>query len=273
MRSSNPALKAFTQPQTWDDAHGRPLSKTRANTMTIGGTVTATSILLGICVAAAIGSWATVANPNYAYLQFPFLFGGMISGLVLGLVIAFKPRIAQFLAPVYAALQGLFLGAFSYMVGNMVAAKVGASGSGTQIGTTLVLQAVGLTFAITAAMLFCYVSGIIKPGKVFRAVVVSAMGGLMLFFVVALVMSLFGNSTLISVYSPTNGGLISVGFSLLVVGLASLVLVLDFQMIDQGVRAGLPKHMEWYAGFALLVTLVWLYIELLRLLAKLRSNN
>ncbi|VAX39518.1 hypothetical protein MNBD_PLANCTO03-2357 [hydrothermal vent metagenome] len=274
MRSSNPTLRAFEAPQTWDDAHaGRPLSKAGTNTMTIGGTVTATSILLGICVAAAIGSWAAVSSANYAFLQFPFLLGGMIGGLVFGLIISFKPRTAQFLAPVYAALQGLFLGAFSYMVGNMVAAKVGASGSGTQIGTTLVLQAIGLTFAITAAMLFCYVSGIIKPGRVFRAVVVSAMGGLMLFFVVALVMSLFGNSTLISVYSPTNGGLISVGFSLLVIVIASLVLVLDFQWIDHGIQAGLPKHMEWYAGFALLVTLVWLYIEILRLLAKLRSNN
>jgi uncharacterized YccA/Bax inhibitor family protein len=275
MRTANPTLSAFGQPQTWADAHGRnSLAETKANVMTIGGTVTATSILLGVCVAGAVVSWGLASSATYAHLAWPIGIGGMILGLVLGLVITFKPKTARFLAPVYALLEGLFLGVFSFMVGGMVAAKTGdAGGGGLQIGHTLILQAVTLTFAITAGMLFAYASGIVKPGRVFRTVVMTGVFGAMLFFVVALVMSIFGNNTLISVYSPTNGGMISVGFSVLMVVIASLVLVLDFEFIAASVRAQQPKYMEWYAGFSLLVTLVWLYIELLRLLAKLRSGD
>lgn len=279
MRSANPTLRAFSQPQTWDDAHGgRPVAGTRSNVMTVGGTVTATGILLGICTAAAIGSWAAATSASYSHLMYPMLIGGCLGGLVLAMVITFKPGSAPYLAPVYAALEGLFLGAFSFLVGGAVSTKLaGAEGAGAFAaaaeGKALVFQAIGLTFAITAAMLFCYATRIIRPGRVFRAVVISAGGGVCLFAFAAFGLALFGNHTLIGVYSPTNGGLISVGFSLLVVVIASLFLVLDFQFIEQGVRSGMPKHMEWYAGFALLVTLVWLYVELLRLLAKLRSSN
>ena len=276
MRTANPTLSAFNRPQTWVDAHGRDsLAETNANVMTIGGTVTATSILLGVCVAGAVVSWGLAGNPTYAHLAMPIGIGGLILGLVLGLVITFKPTTARFLSPVYAAAEGLFLGVFSFWVGGMVAAKTGAEtgGGGLQIGHTLILQAVTLTFAITAGMLFAYASGIVKPGRVFRTVVMSGVIGACLFGLVAMVMAIFGNSTLISVYSPTNGGMISVGFSVLMVVIASLVLVLDFEFIASGVRAQAPKHMEWYAGFSLLVTLVWLYIELLRLLAKLRSSD
>lgn len=270
MRLGNPALRHFEQPQTWDQTFGRgaPLAEARPNTMTVGGTVTATTILLGICAAAAIGSWSAAASPSYQHLAWPLGIGGLIGGLILALVITFKPRTAQFLGPVYAACEGLLLGVFSYVVGARVSAVEGVDVSGA-----LVFQAIGLTIAITAAMLFAYATRIIQPGRTFRAVVVSATLGLVLFGIVAFVLALLGNHTLISVYSPTNGSLISVGFSLFVVVIASLFLVLDFQMIDQGVKAGMPKHMEWYGGFALLVTLVWLYIELLRLLAKLRSSD
>ncbi|MDQ7014085.1 MAG: Bax inhibitor-1/YccA family protein [Planctomycetota bacterium] len=276
MRTANPTFKAFSQPQTWADAHGRDsLAEGRANVMTIGGTVTATSILLGVCVAGAVGSWSLATSEAYGKFAWPVGIGGMIVGLVLALVITFKPKTARFLAPLYAAAEGLFLGVFSFMVGNMVAAKTGAgtAAEGLQIGQTLVLQAITLTFAITAGMLFAYASGIIKPGRVFRAVVISGVIGAMLFGLVAFGLAIFGNSTLISVYSPTNGGMISVGFSVLMVVIASLVLVLDFEFIAKGVKAQLPRHMEWYAGFSLLVTLVWLYIEILRLLAKLRSGD
>lgn len=270
MRMGNPTLRAFEQPQTWDDAFGAnaPVGGARANVMTVGGTVTATAVLLGICAAAAVVAWTIVANPTRTGLAWPLGLGGMLVGLVLALIISFKPRTAQFLAPVYAACEGLFLGVFSFIVGARVSAVEGADVSGV-----LILQAVGLTVAIAAAMLFAYASGIIRPGRTFRAVVVSATIGIVLFGVVALVMALLGNSTLISVYSSTNGSLISIGFSLFVVVIASLFLVLDFQLIDEGVKAGMPKHMEWYGGFALLVTLVWLYIELLRLLGKLRSSE
>lgn len=274
MRTANPTLRAFQQPQTWSDAHGRgSLSEGRANVMTIGGTVTATSILLGVCVAGAVGSWSLATSAAHGNLATVVGLGGMVVGLVLGLVISFKPKTARFLAPVYAAAEGLFLGVFSFWVGNMVAAKTGADAGGLQLGQTLILQAVTLTFAITAGMLFGYASGLIRPGRIFRAVVMSGVIGSLLFGLIAMVLALFGNSTLISVYSPTNGGMVSVGFSVLMVVIASLVLVLDFDFIARGTQAQLPKHMEWYAGFSLLVTLVWLYIEILRLLAKLRSND
>lgn len=275
MRSANPALRAFNQPQTWNDAvRDGSIESADANVMTIGGTVTATSILLGVCVAGAVGSWSLVNNPAYTHLGLPLGLGGMLVGLVLALVISFKPTSARFLAPLYAAAEGLFLGVFSYWVGNMVAAKLAADGAAdSNIGQTLILQAITLTFAITAGMLFAYASGIIKPGRVFRAVVISGVAGAMLFGLVAFGMALFGNSTLIAMYSPTNGGMLSVGFSILMVVIGSLMLVLDFEFIANGTRARLPKHMEWYAGFALLVTLVWLYVELLRLLAKLRSGD
>jgi len=148
MRTANPTLSAFGQPQTWADAHGRnSLADTNDNVMTIGGTVTATSILLGVCVAGAVVSWGLANSANYAHLAWPVGIGGMILGLVLGLVITFRPTTARFLSPVYAAAEGLFLGVFSFFVGNAVAAKTGAEAGagGLQIGHTLILQAVTLT--------------------------------------------------------------------------------------------------------------------------------
>lgn len=272
MRLGNPTMRAFEQPQTWNDAFGaKPVAEARPNTMTVGGTVTATSILLGICVAAAAGSWAAANNPNYSHLALPFLIGGIIGGLVLALVISFAPKTAPFLAPVYAAFEGLFLGVFSLYVGNMVASQTGESG--IAVGKSLVFQAFTLTFAIVFAMLGLYAFRIIRPGRVFRSVVITGVVGACLFGLVAMVMALLGNDTLIALYSPTNGGMLSVGFSVLLVGIASLLLILDFQFIDHAVQSGAPKHMEWYGGFALLVTIVWLYVELLRLLAKLRSSD
>lgn len=268
LRSANPALRALQPAQTWDDAHGKAPTRAASNTMTIRGTVMNTSILLGICAAAAVGAWNAALNPGTQSLTWPLFFGGLIGGVILSLVIMFKPRTAPFLAPVYAGLEGLVLGIFSVIVGERVSAQVGE-----QVGPTLVLQAIGLTMTVTAAMLAGYAFGIIRPGKVFRAVVLSAAGGLGIFIIIAFVMHLFGNSTLLSVYDSTNGSLLSVGFSLFVVGLASLFLVLDFQFIDEASRSGAPKYMEWVGAFALLMTLVWLYIEILRLLAKLRSSD
>lgn len=273
MRTANPALKAFQAPQTWDDAvRSGTLDEVKSDTMSIGGTVTATGVLLGICVAGAVASWSIASNPQTAGLGLALGLGGLVAGLILGLIVSFKPKLARILGPLYAGAQGLLLGWFSFVVGGAVAGATG-EGSAVQVGQTLVLQAVTLTFAITAGMLFAYASGLVRPGRVFRAVVMTGVSGAVLFFLVAMVMALLGNNTLIALYSPTNGGMLSVGFSVVLVVIASLMLVLDFELIAQGVRTGQPKHMEWYGGFALLVTLVWLYIELLRLVAKLRSGD
>ncbi len=265
MRSANPTLRAFDKPQTWDDAFGgRPVARDRPTTMTIGGTVTATGILLGICTAAAIGSWAMVSNPEYAGLAYPALIGGIVVSLILGLVISFKPGTAPFIGPVYAATEGVFLGVLSLVVARQFPPEV---------GTTLVFQAVGLTFGVAGTMLAAYATGIVRPGRVFRACVVSATGGIALFYLVAMVGNLLGMHALGSLLRFDNASPLSIGLSLFVVAIASLNLVLDFEFIHEGARRGLPKHMEWYGGFALLVTLVWLYIELLRLLSKLRSSD
>jgi uncharacterized YccA/Bax inhibitor family protein len=266
MRSANPALRPFERPQTWDDAFGaRAVAGARPRTMTIRGTVTATGILLGICTAAAVGSWAMVSQPSGAGapLAMPVGLGGVLVGLVLALIISFKPRTAPVLGPFYAAAEGLFLGILSFVV---------ASRFPPEVGTTLVFQAVGLTFGVAATMLIAYATGLIRPGKVFRAVVISATGGVCLFYLVAFVGRLLGFDALSSLLRFDNASPLSIGLSLFVVALASLNLVLDFEFIHRGSQAGLPRHMEWYGGFALLVTLVWLYIELLRLLSKLRSK-
>ncbi|HZW11004.1 MAG TPA: Bax inhibitor-1/YccA family protein [Phycisphaerales bacterium] len=266
MRSANPALRPFDQPQTWESAFGRsgPLAAARPGPMTVRGTVTATSILLGICAAAAVGSWAMVRSPEYAGLGYPLAIGGVIAGLVLGLIVSFKPRTAPFLGPVYAAAEGLFLGVLSAIVASRLPA---------QVGETVVFQAIGLTFGVTGAMLAGYATRIIRPGRVFRACVVSATGGICLFYLAAFVGRLLGFDALSAVLRFDNGSPISIGVSLVVVAIASLNLVLDFEFIEEGARSGMPKHMEWYGGFALLVTLVWLYVELLRLLSKLRSGD
>ena len=269
MRSSNPALRAFAEPQRVGDAPIRSSGSraVQSNTMTVGGTVTATGILVGICSATAIGSWALVSNPANAGLTMPLIFGGLIAGLVFGLIISFKPRTAPFLAPIYAACEGLFLGAFSLIVSKNIPQSAGGGAD-----NTIVFQAIGLTFGVAAVMLIAYGTRIIRPGRIFRSVVISATGGIMLFYVVAMVGSLFGFKAMSGLLSFDNASPLSIGISLFVVAIASLNLVLDFEFIEKGANRNLPKYMEWYGGFALLVTLVWLYIELLRLLSKLRNR-
>ena len=130
------------------------------------------------------------------------------------------------------------------------------------------IQAIGLTFGILASLLFCYKSGIIKPTENFRLMIFSATMGIFLLYLISFIMSFFGNS----IGFIHSNGLFGIGFSLFVVGIAALNLVLDFDFIEEGSEVGLPKYMEWYGAFSLMVTLVWLYLEILRLLAKLRSR-
>ncbi len=266
MRSSNPALKVFEQPQRIGDLAASP-----ANTMTVGGTVTATAVLLGICSAVAIGSWSLVSNQQHLGLGMGLSFVGMILGFILAMIVIFKPKTAPFLAPVYAACEGLFLGVISYVVSAQIGASAAAGGTGSP-DTTIVFQAVGLTFGVAAAMLAAYGLRIIRPGKIFRAVIVSATGGIALFYLVAMLGSFVGLNGMAGLLAFDNASPLSIGISLFVVGIASLNLVLDFEFIEVGAQNNLPKYMEWYGGFALLVTLVWLYIELLRLMSKLRNK-
>ena len=216
--------------------------------MTLDGTVIKTGILLFLCFVTAAISWNI---PNPALMGF-----GAIGGLMLALITMFRPTSAGVTAPLYAASQGLFLGGITVMFESQFPG--------------IAIQAIGLTFGTLASLLVCYKTGIIKPTENFRLMIVSATAGIGLLYIVNIGMLLFGGGEGIGFIH--SNGIMGIGFSLFVVGIAALNLVLDFDFIEQGSENGLPKHMEWFGAFSLMVTLVWLYLEILRLLAKLRSN-
>src|SRR5262245_7467178 len=224
-----------------------------ANVMTLQGTIFKTSVLLAILVAAGSVTWSrTLDSPTTAY---PFMLGGGIVGFIIAMVTIFKPTASPITAPLYAACQGLFLGAIS------------AAYNAVYHG--LVVQAIGLTLGVFAALLIIYSSRIIRATENFKIGVMAATGGVFLLYVAQIVLSFFG----ISIPFIHQSGWLGIGFSIAVVIIASLNLILDFDFIETGVQRGAPKYMEWYGGFSLLVTLVWMYLEILRLLAKLQSNR
>lgn len=265
MRSGNPTLNAFDRLNvpTWDQLgnspNANPITGAGSSTMTVGGTVVKTGILLAICSIVAVLVYSAVGNGN-AMVRLAGM-GGALGGLVLGLIISFKPTTAPFLAPVYAACQGAFLGVISYFF----AAKVG--------GPAIIFQALLLTFGIMAAMLISYASGLLRPGKTFMGIVLAGSLGIGLVYLAGMIGSLVGVNIPFVHEAIHGSGMLGIGFSVFAVIMASMVLALDFQVVHTGVEGKAPKYMEWYGGFALLASLVWLYIELLRLLAKLRSQE
>jgi len=252
MRSGNPALKDST---FLDLSRGTTVIGGDSQVMTLNGTVNKTGILLLLTVLTAAYSWSQV---DYAAMvrggmANPYLLGGLIAGLVFALVTIFKKEWAPVTAPLYAISEGFFLGALSAMYSYLYEG--------------IVQQAVMLTFGTLFAMLMAYRSGLIKPTQRFRAGVVAATGGIALVYLLSIALRFFN----IEIPLIHESGLIGIGFSLFVIVIAALNLVLDFDFIETGVEQRAPKYMEWYGGFALLVTLVWLYIEFLRLLSKLRD--
>lgn len=226
-------------------------------TMTVGGSVSATAVLLVVLITFGVFGWNAVeAPPNE--LAGPTVPGWLLlavfGALGIAILTAFKPHLARFTAPVYAAVQGLFVGAISALY------QFAFEG--------IVVQAVGLTVGITAIMLALYGLRIIKVTDKFRMGVVAATGAIFLIYMVNLALGLFG----VDLPFLHDTGPLGIALSLVFVGVAALNLALDFDFIERGVQAGAPKHMEWYAGFGLLVTLVWLYLELIRLLSKLQSR-
>ncbi len=227
---------------------------TRTDTMTIGGVVSAAAVLLVLLVAAGFfGYAATTATPERIELP-AFLIPALLVGFGVAIVTIFKPKYARFTAPAYALIEGFVLGAISRVY------EFSFDG--------IVLQAVGLTVGVFALMLFLYSSRIIKVTDKLRMGIVMATGAVALVYMVTLIARLFG-ADVGFIHSAGGFGIL---FSLVVVGIASLNLLLDFDIAERGAAMGAPKYMEWYAAFGLLVTLVWLYLELLRLLAKLRSR-
>ena len=255
MRSGNPALKD----STFLDLGSGALVRGDAGTMTLNGTVNKTALLLVLTLAGALYTWSqfssAVAAGNPGTMM-PWVWGGAIGGLVVALVTIFKKEWSPVTAPLYAVLEGLFLGAVSAMF------ELRFPG--------IVMQAVGLTFGTLAALLLAYRSGLIRATENFKLGVVAATGGIALLYLVNIGMRLFGFEGMGFIH---DSSLIGIAFSGFVVVIAALNLVLDFDFIENGVERGAPKYMEWYAAFGLLVTLVWLYLEILRLLSKLQARD
>ena len=226
-----------------------------AGVMTIQGTVDKASILLVLVTLAAAYTWHLYYSGNIGALM-PWMYGGAIAGFVIGLVTSFKREWAPVLAPAYAVCEGLFIGALSSVVDAQFHG--------------IVLQAVMLTLGTLAALLGCYKIGLIKATDNFKRGVFAATGAIALLYLVTIVLGLFHVNFLPSIY---GNGAIGIGFSAVVVIIAAMNLVVDFDFIEQGAAAGAPKYMEWYSAFGLLVTLVWLYLEILRLLMKLNSRR
>jgi len=247
-RTGNPAL---TEKVFVDAAKAVP----DAEPMTIGGTVNKTGILLLLLVLAAVYVWSLVVGQQDTAPVVPWLLGGGIGGLIVALIIVFKKTWAPYLSPVYAVLEGLAIGGISALMETRFPG--------------IVLQAVGLTFGVLFVLLAAYKSGLIKATENFKLGVVAATGAIFLVYMATFVLGFFG----IGIPYIHGSGPIGIIFSVVVVIIAALNLVLDFDFIEKGAELGAPKYMEWYAAFGLLVTLVWLYLEILRLLAKARSRN
>ncbi|MEM8834971.1 MAG: Bax inhibitor-1/YccA family protein [Planctomycetota bacterium] len=277
-RTSNPTMKPelFSPAQSWDDVSVEQgpsearVKRAPVSHMTIQGTVNASFFLLAICVGTALLGWRgglPVEAGGLGWNPMLIFLGGGLGGFVVAMITAFNPRGAMITAPIYAALEGVFVGGISAWYAQAFAQDNGA------LNTGLIFNAVLLTFGIFGGMLMGYTTRAIRPGPTFNKIVIAATFGIVIYGLIAFVASMFGAPSLASVYDPSNGGLISIGFSLFVVAIASANLILDFQLIEEGAANKAPKYMQWYGGFALLVTLVWLYLEVLRLLAKLQSRD
>ena len=227
-----------------------------SETMTLKGTLNKFGFMLLMLMGSAYYSWKEFAGGGNVQ---PLMWTGLIGGLVIALVIIFKKEWSGYLAPLYALMEGLFLGAISAIYNEAFAAKA----------PNIIMNAVGLTFGTAIAMYFLYSFKIIKATEKFKSVVITATMGIAVFYLIAMVVRMFG----VDMAFLHEGSLLGIGISLFIVAIAALNLILDFDMIEQGTAAGAPKYMEWYGAFGLMVTIVWLYLEMLRLLSKLSSRN
>jgi uncharacterized YccA/Bax inhibitor family protein len=223
--------------------------------MTLTGTVNKTGILLICVVATAAWSWSRFFHAPASDTLLPLVAIGGIGGFIVAMVTIFRKEWSPVTAPIYSLLEGLALGGISALF------ELRYPG--------IAMQAVGLTFATLFVLLIAYHTGLIRVTEKFKLGVVAATGGIAVFYLVQFVLGFFGVR-----FAAINGsGVLGIGFSVVVVIVAALNLVLDFDFIENGVSAGAPKYMEWYGAFGLIVTLVWLYLEILRLLTKLNSRN
>ncbi|WP_422927563.1 Bax inhibitor-1/YccA family protein [Singulisphaera sp. PoT] len=250
MANSNPAFNNAVF-SNQDYAYGGQ----RTAVMTIQGTIGKTFALLGILSATAIWSWNAAGNGSLQGIVLP---ASLIAGMVLAMITIFKPAAAPWTAPLYAAFEGVFLGVLSYYIETRKGVPSG-----------IAIQAVSMTCGTLFVMLFAYASGLIRVTDRLRSGITVATGAIALVYMVSFVASLFGAQIpFIRDASP-----IGIAFSVFVVGLAAFNLLLDFDFVERGAQSQLPRYMEWYGAFGLILTLVWLYLEILRLLSKLQDRR
>jgi len=245
MRTSNPTIS--------DEVFSKQPALSGEPVMTLQGTVNKTFILTTLLAVAAGFGWKVAESGSP--LTMPVMVGGGILAFILVVISCFKPAWSPALAPSYAILKGAAVGIISFRYAALY--------------NGIVMQAALLTLGILFALLFAYQSRLIRPSENFKLGIVAATGGICLFYLVSLVLGFFG----VAVPMLHGNGIWAIAFSAFVVVIAALNLVLDFDFIENGVEMGAAKYMEWQAALGLLVTLVWLYIEILRLLAKLRSRD
>ena len=245
-KSSNPVLskKRFENMQALSETHSEP--------MTLNGTLNKTLIMFGLLLISGTFAWNLTKTATFNPMI--LIIGGAIGGLVVAIFTVMKPEKSPILAPVYALLEGLFVGAISARF--------------TMFYSGIVMQAIGLTLSILFIMLVLYRSGVLKATPKFKKGVFIATGGVAFFYIINLIAGFLGGG--ISLF---NLGWMGIGISLVIIVIAAMNLIMDFDMIEKGIDSGQPKYIEWYASFGLMVTLIWLYLEILRLLALIAGRN
>lgn len=266
-QTSNPAIR---NGDAFEQFYSRDMFASRPTTATLAGVVNKTAILVGTAAAAGTLGYWLFFNTTTSIL----LISSLVSLIVcfgVGYVLCGKPELARYLAMPYAVVEGVFLGAFTALADAILAAR----GLSVALGSVGV-QAFIITLCVFVAMLVAYRAGIIRPTRMLKAVVVTASGGIMLAYLVSFVLSLFWQPLpLISVFSAVNDsgwmGLLGLGINVFILGVAALWLVIDFGEIEQRLASGAAPAIEWYCGFALLVTLAWIYYESVKLVLRVAS--
>ena len=251
-KSGNPTL---TQKMFDKSMH---LEANMQGTMSVRGAINKFGFLMVMIIAGAAFNWHLFEQGQTSTMN-ALMITGIIGGLITAIAISFKPNWAGYLAPLYGLLEGLFIGGISAIFNAAFAEKYPG----------LVMQAVGLTFGVAISMFLLYNFRVIKATEKLKSVIIMATVGIGVFYLLTMLLRLFG----VNISFMYDSSLLSIGISIFIVAIAALNLILDFDMIEQGAERGAPKFMEWYGAFGLMVTLVWLYLEILRLLSKLASDK
>ncbi len=253
LKSTNPAAKAFEKTENLSLGPTDEFVVGASQRMTINGTINKTGILVVLAMVAGAWGWSTVTTSPQ--LLMPFFWTSIVVSIGCFIALWKRPDWSATVAPIYAVVEGVFLGALSGML--------------DRVYPGIAIQAALATMATVVAMLVAYRTGIIRATPLFKKVVITATLGIMIFYAISIVASLFGVHFGVNQFG--NSSFISIAVSLFITVIAALNLILDFDNIERGAHSGAPKYMEWYGAFTLMVTIVWLYMEMLRLISKLRD--